>query len=183
MLCRDRERLGEILGCARLRLGQGVIVEQVGSVSVNQSAATGGGAQMSGSASSEKKGGRRGAERDAQSEAVLPAPGKVFDVDFVVRSSLALTPQQQPFFGVRAFFAVVGAGIDRSESVPHSDGAKELSYLMSAMEKRRTRLQIMPRMSLRFPSTTSSGPMLVKWTPISLIRSSALTAFSIFCTR
>lgn len=140
--------------------------------------------QLSGERANRERYGRGERKGDPQCEPVLPTPRKVFDVDFVVRRSLALTPQQQPFFGVRAFFAVGGAGGDRSESVPHSNGApKGLSYLMSAMEKRRTRLQIMPRMSLRFPSTTSSGPMLVKWTPISLIRSSALTAFSIFCTR
>mgnify|MGYP007100402495 CR=1 FL=1 len=80
------------------------------------------------------------------------------------------------------------------------------------MEKRRTSDQMRPRMSFLLPSTISvrgvgtnmsssivyyrtkvrehaarrdapSGPMLVKWTPISLMRSSALAAFSTFWTR
>lgn len=114
MLRRDRERLGKILGRTRRRLGQGVVVEQVGSVSVNQSAATGGGGASVRERAKRKKKAKEERTGDAQCEPVLPAPGKVFDVDFVVRRSLALTPQQQPFFGVRAFFAV-GAGGDRSE--------------------------------------------------------------------
>lgn len=116
MLRRDREGLGQILGCPRLRLGQGVVVEQVGSVTMNKSATTGGGGvrERAKKRNTEAEAERKG---DAQCEPVLPAPGKVFDVDFVVRRGLALTPQQQPFFGVRAFFAVVGAGRDRSETV------------------------------------------------------------------
>lgn len=94
MLRRDREGLGQILGCARLRLGQGVVVEQVGSVTMNKSATTGGGGVRERAKKKKKTEAETERKGDAQCEPVLPAPGKVFDVDFVVRCGLALTPEQ-----------------------------------------------------------------------------------------
>lgn len=63
MLRRDRKGLGQILGCTRRRFGQGVIVEQVGSVTVNQSAATGGGGAVVRGARQQRKVWERRAER------------------------------------------------------------------------------------------------------------------------
>ena len=79
----------------------------------------------------------------------------------------------------------------------HRNGA---TYLMSAMVNRRMSVQIMPRMSLRFPSMmsygiqlvpevfqnvteTPSGPMFVSMTPRDLMNSSAMFTFSAFCMR
>src|ERR1700760_492355 len=54
---------------------------------------------------------------------------------------------------------------------------------MSLMVKRRIKVQMRPKIILRFPSTTSSAPMLVVWMPLLLMKSKAIFAFSNFCTR
>lgn len=72
--------------------------------------------------------------------------------------------------------------------------------LMSAIEKRRMIVQIIPRMSLRFPPTISShftdvyvielanrrsipsGPMLVSLTPLEEMKPNAILTFSAICT-
>jgi chromosome condensin MukBEF ATPase and DNA-binding subunit MukB len=92
--------------------------------------------------------------RNSQSETVLKALRKVLHVDAFVRLRLALAPEQQPLLRMRSFLAV-----QRAQSEHKSHEERERTNLMSAMEKRKTRLQIMPRMSLRLPSTMSSVDM------------------------
>lgn len=54
---------------------------------------------------------------------------------------------------------------------------------MSVIVNRRISIHSSPRMSLRFPSTMSSAPMLKSWIPRPRMYSRALWTFSHFCTR
>lgn len=77
---------------------------------------------------------------------------KVLHVDLVIRRGAALRPEEETLLGVAPFLAA----LEKSSQLtrPEDRGARR-AHLMSAIEKRRTSDQIMPRMSLRFPSTTS----------------------------
>jgi hypothetical protein len=90
--------------------------------------------------------------RHEQRQAIAPAERKVLHVDFRVWCGFALTPKKKTLFRRETFFA--GGGARGKESV----GAlkkKVGTHLISAMVKRRMRVQIMPRMSLRLPSMIS----------------------------
>ena len=45
----------------------------------------------------------KGLQCDKQGESVRPAEREIFDANFLVRRCLALTPEQQAFFGGEAF--------------------------------------------------------------------------------
>lgn len=109
MLVCDGEGLGEVGAGARGRLGERIIVEQVGPVTVDERAA-GRGKELTMSVRVLRS--DAGSRPDLQSETVLPAPSEVFDVDFGVGRRPALTPEEQAFLGVRAFLA---AGGDRAD--------------------------------------------------------------------
>lgn len=148
MLISNLECQSQII-CSILRvLGDRVPIQQVGSMSVNQRTAAR--TRAGGSALADHTRSRKG---NVQCQTILERSRKVLDIDTFVRLSLALTPEQQTFFGVRTFLSVKREVEGQMEL---RAAEQDQTYWMSAIEKRRTRLQIIPRMSFRFPSTMST---------------------------
>jgi len=78
----------------RAYLVQSIVVEKIGSMSMNQGAP-----EEQRQSSQDEEGGQC-----QQSKPILPAIGKVLHVHFLVRGGLALTPKEQAFFCGEAFF-------------------------------------------------------------------------------
>ena len=86
--------------------------------------------------------------RHSQSKTVGEALLEVPNFHPFVTLSLTLTPQQQTVSGGQTLFSVWSATTRRVYP----------TYVILAMVKRRMRVQIIPRMSFKLPSTISSGP-------------------------